>query len=262
MGNLLNLRDASDLYVGNTKAIALYLGDNKLYHPIPDVLLWLQVIKVNSTTIVVKDMSPYNRNLTVTGSIVDTTKKKCGSIGSMRFDTANDCVLVPNNGGITQTIFTEGFTMEWWQYLDSSVSTSRGIWQLDNNGTHSTDAAEFGTGYIVTMDNNVKLFNTPYSANTYGTGNWVHFAICFYPSGGDKIKAWGNGTGNGYDFPPPYPTLSGGNLSIGNFGNNTDNFLKGNIDSFRITKGARYPVANSFTPNEQTTLLNYTADLS
>lgn len=265
MSNLLNLRDAVDLYIGDTRAIALYLGNNKLYHPVPDVLLWLKVINTPSGTII-KDFSQYNR--AITGSthsdVIDGGTIKCGSNGSMYFNASNRHILIANNGGITNTdILNGGITIEWWQNTRSDLRQYRGIWQLDNNGSHTDYPTELGKAFTVNQStDSYTMFNTTEVSLPSYLNTWNHFAVILRKSDPEalKPKVYINGSDATSDLGAYVPTLSGGNLCIGNIGANTTDYAGANIDSFRITKGHRY--TNNFTPNETTTLLNYTSDLS
>jgi hypothetical protein len=202
---------------------------------------------LNFTNAGIIDNSMMNDLETVGNAQVSTSVVKYGT-GSMAFDGSGDWLQIPNSQNFN---FGSGnFTVEGWVYC-TNTTPRQDIFTTPANGS-GYNGLSFGINngnFEITSSWSSGSWQILFaSAGAIVANTWYHFAIV---RNGGTLTVYINGTStysnttlgtNSLVFGTDPATISYGRINQGDA-----RYLYGNIDDFRVTKGAARYTAN-FTP--------------
>jgi len=181
------------------------------------------------------DNSIYARSISTVGSVsINTSIKKYGT-GSFFFGS-NGYISVGSMADATPY----PMTIEMWFYATNLGAVSNVFFNFNDGTAFATSIAYYNPGAPV-----FRVFSSsnPSNVNSITANAWHHIAFCLNTS---STNIWVDGS-NVASSSNTTPTLASGgyNFWFGS-GGYANSYIRGYIDTFRITKGIKY--LTSFDP--------------
>lgn len=199
---------------------------------IGDVLLWIGGDTIN-------DLSTNNRTVSEQFGTVnkDNSSPLFGS-ESFSFPTGGGILRLPDRLGVTNV---SQVTVDLWVYFDSLLdSVERPMYQWEYNNINGNEAGTYSLMYVASTSSwHVRTGGWRELTSDIPLGQWNHIAIAFI---GNRFRVWINGV-----LEPEINfaslNLEWGYLAVG-AGYDLNRRLQGKIESFRVTSGQRFALAN------------------